>query len=524
MALLVGPRGHGKRSLLTQCLHDLKEEYINVRYRIVKLNGLMNNGNDGAAMGEAAAQLTTTVSAPGMRSNSGDSNYNKSDNDGDDAEVCAWSPIAVVPNSDGGKSNRKSKRKRHPDEDELSAIGRSLGADYDNNAELKEHTDHYRSMNMKGMQTTLQSRHHSSNHMNTILVHDSLRRAKVDEIPVIFILNEIDSFADQKGLRQMLLYHLLDKIGADDTYFIVIGITTRQTVTQMFEKRVRSRSISSQVIIHFPRYTFDALTSIMLQKFDQRDSDANLQLSNGGDRKCVYHQQLSALLRNNEQVRQAFSRQLALGKDVRWFCRVLSTALVLLDDDDPKETSLDKTIVDSLFANGADMSRFVDDSGEDGRRGFLHPDPRMQELLNLSGSQVAVLLSVKRIMSRSALVSGDDVRGDENILTFDKIYREYETFSMRQSLGVDKYEKPLFFRAFVQLIECEMLKLQRDHSGPRASILEYDYNSNDIFNNAMMQHVPVHLPYELQMEIHSALYDRRLDSSTALRDWGLRSN
>ena len=64
--LLVGPRGHGKRTLLRYVLKQLQREHVKhchersnqKLFRVVKLSGLMMNSDDSAAVREAAAQLT----------------------------------------------------------------------------------------------------------------------------------------------------------------------------------------------------------------------------------------------------------------------------------------------------------------------------------------------------------------------------------------------------------------------------------------------------------------------------------
>ena len=69
------------------------------------------------------------------------------------------------------------------------------------------------------------------------------------EVTAIFVLDEFDSFAPQRG-NQMLLYSLLDAVQADCCRAVVLGLSVRGDAAEMLEKRVRSRF--SHRTLHLP--------------------------------------------------------------------------------------------------------------------------------------------------------------------------------------------------------------------------------------------------------------------------------
>ncbi|SCV02125.1 LAMI_0G16116g1_1 [Lachancea mirantina] len=72
-----------------------------------------------------------------------------------------------------------------------------------------------------------------------------------DKISIIFIFDEIDAFAGP--MRQTLLYNLFDMVEQAQVPVCILGCTTKLTVVENLEKRVKSRF--SQRIIFVPQIT-----------------------------------------------------------------------------------------------------------------------------------------------------------------------------------------------------------------------------------------------------------------------------
>lgn len=73
--------------------------------------------------------------------------------------------------------------------------------------------------------------------------------AAADSMAVIFVVDEIDRFADAK---QTLLYNLLDLAQSAPVPICVVGISTKITVRELFEKRVRSRFSHRTILLARP--------------------------------------------------------------------------------------------------------------------------------------------------------------------------------------------------------------------------------------------------------------------------------
>ncbi|KAA8650625.1 hypothetical protein EYZ11_002744 [Aspergillus tanneri] len=87
---------------------------------------------------------------------------------------------------------------------------------------------------------------------------------------IIIILDEFDLFATHP--RQTLLYNLFDIAQARKAPVAVLGLTTKVDVTEMLEKRVKSRFSHRYVFVPLPR-TFDVFSEICLAGLDLDKED-----------------------------------------------------------------------------------------------------------------------------------------------------------------------------------------------------------------------------------------------------------
>ena len=524
MCLLVGPRGHGKRTLLKSCLHKLHHNHPSERFRSIKISGLMmtNGSSDACAVREMSTQLTVEYDV----TNSYDSKANFSFlNPPLTSDTLEDLDKDYFEDSDGSvswdeglfdtKAVRTEKVRQTPDDIISPQAKVPLSAKKRRRTGSTSSTQLKRGNHLEGnvVDETPNNRFNTSFQSNLRIVTDAMKRAKVDGIPLLIILEDIEVFADRSSLRQVLLYHLLDKVGAPDTLIVVVAITSRLTISQMFEKRIRSRS-GAQVMIHFPRYSYDVLKQILEEKLKCKVipgaivSKQDIDLSN----------HLVDMFSDNDFIHESFLRALSLGRSIRWFTGILTMVLSIAEDF--AKEPLRKVFAECMVECGADLSNFSDNLKIDPI--LLNGDQRIQALYQLSGVQLAVLLTAKRLMTRDAL---DDSDKSETItLTFHRIHREYESFAKRQSFGVDIYGENILFRSFLLLLESEVMKLVEDHTG--VGPVQHDYKTRSVndWNLETMQHVPVYICVDLQTELHMALQERKLDCSTSLRDWALKSN
>ncbi len=285
----------------------------------------------------------------------------------------------------------------------------------------------------------------------------------------------------------------------------ISGITSRQTIAQMLEKRLRSRF--STVTLHFSRYTFDALKSILIGKF----------LSKG---RNIYATNLAKIFEDKESpVHKLLKRSLMLDRDIRWFTGVLSMSLLMLDSD--SKQSMERSIFESLLSFGVDVTAGLSSTEiEELHEENLTGDKRILAIKNLSRLQLAVLISAKRLMMRDSQKVKD--RDEITPLTFTKIKLEYDSFVTRESFGTDIFPCELLFKGFCQLIDDEVFVIRSDHTGN--GFFQHRYISTKNRSQKSFQDVPVYLCHEFELELHVALAERQLKCSTSLRNWGLKSD
>lgn len=93
---------------------------------------------------------------------------------------------------------------------------------------------------------------------------------------IVILLDEFDLFVTHP--RQTLLYNLFDIAQARKAPIAVIGLTTKVDVTEMLEKRVKSRFSHRYVYVPLPR-TFEIFSDICMASLDLDDNES-LQITN----------------------------------------------------------------------------------------------------------------------------------------------------------------------------------------------------------------------------------------------------
>jgi hypothetical protein len=239
-------------------------------------------------------------------------------------------------------------------------------------------------------------------------------------------------------------------------------------------------------------------------------------------------------------VKNIMERNFNCGQDVRWFSRVMSISLSLYVQDIiqqmTKKVSSLPTLNGDYFINALQIMGGtninpkiinISNNSDSRKHGSAHDDddsdqielmkgnPRINWLLDLSGPQVAVLLSAKRILHRD---TQDEMMKP---LTFERMLKEYESYFIAQSksTGPDHYPEHIFFRSFCDLLGGFLMPI-KDHSG--GAPLQYQYRSRFVSgNNANLKKVSLYVNVDLDDELGMALKKNLLDCTSALRDWGL---
>ena len=154
-------------------------------------------------------------------------------------------------------------------------------------------------------------------------------------------------------------------------------------------------------------------------------------------------------------------------------------------------------------------------------------DPRLQaSLLDLSQSQVALLLAAKRILAREAhLEHSVGLTGETAAaavlapLTLQRMIHEYQSFRR----GIQSYSDELLKEAAHQLLERGVLVPSLDHSGagPMQYHISFSFETLDPYS---LSRLPLHFPTDLNRELDEALKQNLMNCSTALNEWGRKTN
>jgi hypothetical protein len=219
------------------------------------------------------------------------------------------------------------------------------------------------------------------------------------------------------------------------------------------------------------------------------------------------------------RIYKILERNYQLGKDLRWFCRVVSCALSLYREDvhsllrnessSPMPTLTQQYFLQALVTMNASFAH----------ENLLKiqnvaADSRMQALLDLSGPQVALVLSARRILARDAHTEDSSVKP----LTLQRMLQEYQNYR-----GPHRYSDKLLRKCFVQLLETDVLRPSADHTG--GGPLQYGYNQGYYaMEDASISRMPLHLPVDIDRELGEALKNDLLECSTSLREWGKKKN
>ena len=575
-AVLMGPRGQGKSFILERCLTDLStlartlkqnddDDKLNAQpaFRVVRLNGLLYAGDNAVAcIREIARQIGEMVGSK--------RHY-----------------------ADDGSARKRMKLEDTLNNDETCKSRDEITSTPDNGDDDINESSYF---------TTRRSGFNS----NLSLLDDALRTARIDNIPILIVLEELDTFiANGKTIknssedggggdevnnnRQLLLYHLLDRV-ADHKFLVsLVGITNDLRVVSKLEKRVLSRAEGTSKFLYFGRMTGydDSVEGSLMAFYCPLDSSEVDLVAMTELRKEVelilkggeHYNEGEDDMNDYSVVRRVIEHNYGvLNMDMRWFCRVIDVALGLLGSDieeikclygrnlsddtlgtrssvDPIVKLSPKHMAIALSAMGARVCDIVQAK----RPGipsshslilnrwerlingpYCGNDSRIRALFDLSGPQLAVILAARRILARddtrSTIEHDVDAARRNGItkqtiltmatpITYQRIHDEYSTSfvaSGRYTISSDRYPSHLLYRAFIDLIELDLVRFKREHSkrGP----LQFEHCDSLSTNRSNLIHLPLHVNFDLEGEFVGLLKASSLHCTASLREWGLRIN
>mmetsp|Transcript_5490 Transcript_5490/g.13556 ORF Transcript_5490/g.13556 Transcript_5490/m.13556 type:complete len:706 (-) Transcript_5490:96-2213(-) len=573
-AILMGVRGSGKTLLLERVLEACQEQLQGssnnddgrrpcILYRMVEINGIVCRGEDVASVVYEIIRQLSGIAYRSMQITKCEESPVKSKrNRTRETTSAVDSPKKITQPSGSMGAKTDGFDDDHDDDDDERTTGKrkqtstrgddNAFADSDHrSAIVRETTDEtttkagerqrrrQRRKQRKIDKRMLRLRRATFN-SNLALLESTLELAAADDIPILLNLDELDSFTSDEGERQMLLYHFLDRVATPGSNLILVGMTSSFSALTLLEKRIRSRAEGTAKIIYLRTpQSYPDLLELLENKLNgcvvardildrlahPKDAESNaskIVSEHGSDR----NERIDAIVK----LSVAMEREFRLGRDIRWFSRVISTALSLyrhdcilaaaarnggIDTADSVRPEFDtKHLWDAMAMMGASISEatvasrqpdlcLVDDTAV---------TPRLQALLDLSTPQVALLLSARRILKR-------EEHRDQAVLaplTMERMLKEYESFRRgSNSTGNSKLLK----RAAFQLMQQGLLVPSIDHSGGGA--LQYFvskvYRTLDPY---ALSRLPLHIPFDIDRELGKALEQNLLECPTSLKEWG----
>jgi hypothetical protein len=376
-AVLMGPRGHGKSLVLERCLASLsrlakkrkdrifdhmmrnqqvklaEEMYSQASFRVVRLNGLLFQGDSAVACTqEIARQIGVMSREERRRTRKIVRQLGVKRNRSEFQDV-------KTPKSSSREKRKKDKSAKYSC-DKMLASASSANASATKNDE-----SHDLRIRRSGFNTYIS------------LLDEVLRSAQIDGIPILIVLEELDTFlaggrsssahnapeiSDSgnpqhdggSSDRQLLLYHLLDRV-ADHKFLVsFVGMTTELTAVTRLEKRVQSRAEGTSKLIYFGHNKdYDDLVKCVIGKFytPPASCDSDVDEYNEQHAMLEIREDVETILRgggkldgnldNSDEdddeindftlIQRVFQRNYNLkGSDMRWVCRVFEVALGLL--------------------------------------------------------------------------------------------------------------------------------------------------------------------------------------------------
>ncbi|KAI9276783.1 origin recognition complex subunit 4 C-terminus-domain-containing protein [Phascolomyces articulosus] len=242
-------------------------------------------------------------------------------------------------------------------------------------------------------------------------------------LPVIFILDEFDLFAQQP--KQALLYNLFDAAQSAQNPMAVIGLTCRLDALLLLEKRVKSRFSHRQIYL-FPPKEFDDFKELTKGALQLRT------LITDTPGYSTYTDQFNASIEElfkDTTIISIIRRIFDLTKDIRMFYKICFEPISQLSVDEP-------------FLS---MNHFQETSIAQ------RSDSKTEILKGVSLLELILIVAMKKLLEK-----------DISTFNFEMVFDEYRDFMNQTQVrgagfGVRLYKRPVALKAFENLQGFELV-------------------------------------------------------------------
>ncbi|KAM6070756.1 origin recognition complex subunit 4 isoform 2-T6 [Chlamydotis macqueenii] len=252
---------------------------------------------------------------------------------------------------------------------------------------------------------------------NLAFLLEALKKGdRTSSCPVLFILDEFDLFVHHKN--QVLLYNLFDISQSAQTPVTVIGLTCRQDILELLEKRVKSRFSHRQIYL---MNSFDFKQYLRIFK-EQLSLPAEFPDESFAQKWNNNVQHLSEDKTVQDMLRSLFHYT----KDLRSLHLLLMLAVCNVTAHHPLVTASDLHEANKQYRT-------------DSKANIVH---------GLSVLEICLVIAMKHL---------NDVYEGEPF-NFQMVYNEFQKFIQRKAHCMYNFEKPVVMKAFEHLLQLELVK------------------------------------------------------------------
>lgn len=252
---------------------------------------------------------------------------------------------------------------------------------------------------------------------NLAFLLEALRKGdRTSSCPVLFVLDEFDLFVHHKN--QTLLYNLFDISQSAQTPVTVIGLTCRQDILELLEKRVKSR-FSHRRIYLMNSFAFKQYIRIFKEQLSLPAEFPDKAFAQKWNSNIQ-------LLTEDKTVQDILQNLFHYSKDLR----SLNFLLML---------AVSNVTVRHPLITASDLQEASKQYRMDSKANIVH---------GLSVLEICLIIAMKHL---------NDVYEGEPF-NFQMVYNEFQKFIQRKAHCMYNFEKPVVMKAFEHLLQLELVK------------------------------------------------------------------
>ncbi|NXU39113.1 ORC4 protein, partial [Drymodes brunneopygia] len=252
---------------------------------------------------------------------------------------------------------------------------------------------------------------------NLAFLLEALRKGnRTSTCPILFVLDEFDLFVHHKN--QTLLYNLFDISQSAQTPVTVIGLTCRQDILELLEKRVKSRFSHRQIYL-MNSFDFKQYIKIFKKQLSlpaEFPDEAFAQKWNNNVQ----------LLSEDKTVQDVLQKLFHHSKDLRSLHLLLMLAVSAVTVHHPLLTA-------------ADLQEASRQHSTDSKANIVH---------GLSVLEICLIIAMKHL---NEVYDGEP-------FNFQMVYNEFQKFIQRKAHSMYNFEKPIVMKAFEHLLQLELVQ------------------------------------------------------------------